>query len=145
MRYWFIILSFIVTASSSAQSKQTRTVLSQAALLERAVFETRDSLTLDKLFATTVTYTQPDSKMESGEAVIRSILNNRSVYINQNALSPYDVKENGDSIIVKHFYKAAEKKTDGTQTILNLSLESVWAKEKGKWKLFRFTIYNKEK
>ena len=52
-------------------------------------------------------------------------------------LPAYQVKDSGDSVIVQQVYRAHEKKADGTVSLLHISIETVWAKESGQWRLYR--------
>jgi ketosteroid isomerase-like protein len=131
------ILFIIVPCLAWTQNKATREVLANSRQLERIVFDTKDSIELDKLFAKTVVYVHSSGKMETREDAIRGIVNNKSVYIKADKVYPYDVTNRGDSLVVTHIFRAMEKKPDGSENELNLSIELVWAKEGRKWKLFR--------
>ncbi|MES2429593.1 MAG: nuclear transport factor 2 family protein [Bacteroidota bacterium] len=111
--------------------------MSNAGLLEQTVFDTKDSATLEKLFAKTLTYEHSSGKVETREQALQGIIHNKSIYVPSIEPHPYGVIEKGDSIIVKKMFAATEKKADGTESILNLTIETVWIKENGDWKLIR--------
>jgi hypothetical protein len=138
MKYLFSILLLISALCSTAQSKKVREVLYNTTLLERAVFETKDSAALEKLFATTLSYEHSNGKVQSREEALEGIIHNKSVYI-MGAIIPTatNVLERGDSIITKKVFQATERKPDGTESHLDLVIEMVWIKEKGNWKLAR--------
>jgi Domain of unknown function (DUF4440) len=137
MRFCFTIALVALAIVGNAQKKQVAKVLGNTSLLEQTVFGTKDSATLDRLFASTVKYGHSSGKTETREEAIHNISRNRSVYTKDTALRPYDIWMEGDSARVKQVYKAMEKKADGTENVLNLSIETVWIKEKKDWKLVR--------
>jgi ketosteroid isomerase-like protein len=100
------------------------------------VFGTKDSLTLEDLFAKDATYGHSGGKVETREEAIRNIIRNRSVYEKTDEIADYNVTMHDDVAVVRHFFEATEKKEDGSESKLKLSLMLVWVKEKGKWKLF---------
>jgi hypothetical protein len=137
MRFCFTIGLVALVIVGYAQKKQMAKVLGKTSLLERTVFETKDSATLDRLFASRVKYGHSSGKIETRAEAIHNISRNRSVYTEDTSLRPYSIWMEGDSARVKRVYKATEKKADGTENALNLSIETVWIKEKKDWKLAR--------
>ena len=137
MKQYLLILSFACTLVSCAQSKQTTTALANTKLLERTVFGTKDSLTLESLFAGSLSYIHSSGKVENRQQAIHGIITNKSVYTKSDTLSGYDVKQVNDSIIVRQSYIATEKKPNGAESPLRIVIELVWAKENGTYKLFR--------
>jgi ketosteroid isomerase-like protein len=121
----------------NAQNKAMIGAMANAKLLDATVFGTKDSVTLDKLFAKTLSYVHSGGKVENREEALKGIIHNRSVYTQSTEPFPYDVSSRGDSMVVVHVFKANEKKADGTESLLNLSIEMVWIKEKKDWKLAR--------
>ena len=136
MKYCLVILLSVISVFANAQSKETAQVLARTKLLEQTVFGTKDSLTLEGLFAKSMTYGHSSGKIETREEAIKNIVKNKSVYT-EPITADYDTKNNGDSIVTTHVFKSMETKADGTQSILNISIELVWAKEQKKWKVFR--------
>ncbi|HET6994623.1 MAG TPA: DUF4440 domain-containing protein, partial [Chitinophagaceae bacterium] len=76
-------------------------------------------------------------KAETRQEAIHGISNNKSTYIKSTEPFGYDVQPKDDSLVVVHVFKATEKKADGMESQLDLTITLVWAKEKSKWKLFR--------
>ncbi len=134
-----IVFTLLMSCSAIvfAQSKQTRIILSNSASLQTAVFETKDSAMLESLFAKGLSYEHSNGKVQSREEAIQGIIHNQSVYIISVIPAPYDVLMQGDSAKVKKVFKAVEKKSDGTEVNLDLTITLVWIKENGKWKLIR--------
>lgn len=137
MKNLLTILVLLFSVAVNAQSKQERQALANSKLLEQTVFGTKDSLTLEKLFAKNATYTHSSGKMETREEAIRNISQNKSVYTKSDTLISYNVENFKDSTVVNHLFIAKEKKVDGSESMLRLSLRLVWVKEKDDLKLFR--------
>lgn len=137
MKKLLIILILIPSICVNAQSKKVRQALANTRLLERTVFGTKDSLTLEKLFAKDATYIHSSGKVEARAEAIRNIVQNKSVYAKIDTLVGYRTEIVKDSILVEHAFVAKETKADGAQSTLRLNLVLVWVKEKGKWKLYR--------
>lgn len=118
-------------------SKKEREVLANTRLLERTVFQSKDSVTLEKLFGNPLSYVHSSGKAENREQAVHGIVNNKSTYTWANVAEPYNVRFDQDSAIVVHVFRATERKADGTESALNLSIEYVWIKVKKDWKLVR--------
>lgn len=138
MKYILTIVSFVVVVSSCAQpSKKERVALANSKLLMETVFGTKDSLTLEKLFGSPLSYVHSSGKAETREEAIHGIVNNKSVYTESATPQPYNISASGDSLIVTHQFTATEKKVNGTESPLNLKIDMVWIKVKSDWKLVR--------
>jgi len=140
MKKGLTIFFIVLTGYSFGQSKKMMEAMSNARLLEMAVFDTKDKASLESLFAKTLSFTDKDGQSLSREDAINSILNRKNAYSSENSPSAYGTREVNDSMIVKHIYSATEKRADGTESAIKFSIESVWAKESGKLKLFRCLI-----
>ena len=138
MKYFFCIVLFMSSVVVNAQSKKERKVLSNDRLLEETVFGTKDSLVLEKLFGKTLHYQHSGGKVETRAQALHNIVHNKSTYVHDlSRPAPYNVSTAGDSIVVTHDYVAVEKKDNGTDVNLDLSIRTTWMKEKGQWRLFR--------
>lgn len=130
----FIFALFIVSFAGLAQGKKEQALIERTYLLSQTVFGTKDSLALQDLFAKKASYGHSSGKVETREEAIAAISKNKSVYVDT-AISNMSVVINDDVAIVRHLFKAAEKKADGAVAPLNLAMMLVWVKEKGKWRL----------
>ena len=138
MRYLLSISLLALSMCVTAQSKKVREVLSKTELLEQTVFGTKDSATLEKLFAKTLTYEHSNGKVQTREEALAGITHNRSVYTKEGIVpTATNVIASGDSLITRKVFRATEKKADGTESNLDLTIELAWIKEKGSWKLAR--------
>ena len=139
MKDWIVIFFCSISLVGFGQSKETIRILANSRQLENAVFGTKDSLILDKLFAMNLKYCHSNGNIENKSEAIKNILSNRSLYIKSMEPQPYNVSIRNDSAIVSQKYIATEKKVDGTEVKLNLNIELVWVMEKKDWKLIKRT------
>ncbi len=100
--------------------------------LVKAIFETKDSVVLEKLFAPGMTHLNGQGTTENRTEAINAIAHNPSRFVQATMTNGYGVVENRDSITVKFFYKGREYKTDGTSVPFAVNLEMYWVKQKKK-------------
>jgi ketosteroid isomerase-like protein len=135
MKKVLFITAFVLAAFAGfAQSKQERELVARTYLLSRTVFGTKDSLTLEDLFARRATYGHSSGKIETREEAIAAIVQNKAFYTDT-ALSNINVVLNGNVAVVRSVFKANQNNPDGNAAALNLHIMLVWVKEKGKWRL----------
>jgi ketosteroid isomerase-like protein len=131
------LLAFIFLASAivaNAQSKQEKELIARTYLLSHTVFGTKDSLTLEDLFARQASYGHSHGNLQTRAEAIKGISQNKSKYTDTSVTILKVIIED-DVAIVRHLFKANENKPDGTVTPLNFTMMLVWVKEKGKWRL----------
>jgi len=132
----FIIL-FASAVSVNAQSaKDEKQIIERTQLLSSTIFGTKDSLTLEKLFARTASYGHSHGNLQTREEAIKGISKNKSVYKDTSVKDIKVVFGSKNTAIVRYLFDANENKTDGTVTPLHFSMMLVWIKENGVWKLF---------
>lgn len=134
MKKLFILFLLAVSIASNAQGKKEKEVIERTYLLSHTVFGTKDSLTLEDLFARQATYGHSHGNLQTREEAIKAISKNKSTYTDTSVTILKVIIED-DVAIVRHLFKAKENKPDGTVTTLNFTMMLVWVKEKGKWKL----------
>lgn len=127
-----ILLAFAIVAN--AQSKQEKELIARTYLLSHTVFGTKDSLTLEDLFAKQASYGHSHGNLQTRAEAIKGISQNKSKYTDTSVTILKVIIED-DVAIVRHLFKANENKSDGTVTPLNFTMMLVWVKEKGKWRL----------
>jgi ketosteroid isomerase-like protein len=135
MKYVLLLILIFTGLVVFSQSRKEIDVLARNRLLQKTVFGTKDSITLEDLFAKTATYGHSNGKIETREEAIRNISNNKSSYTDT-SLKNYNIIFNDDVAIVRYVMRETETNIDGKATPLNLSIMLVWVEEKGKWKLF---------
>jgi len=133
------ILLFILLLNAlaiNAQSKNEKAVIERTYLLSHTVFGTKDSLTLEDLFAKTATYGHSHGNLQTREQAITGISHNQSIYTDTAVSNISVIFADDDVAIARHLFKAIENTKDGKKVPLNFTMMLVWVKEKGKWKLF---------
>jgi hypothetical protein len=136
MKKVLYIAAFLLTGFAGlAQSKDERAVIERTYLLSHTVFGTKDSLTIEGLFAKQATYGHSSGVVQNRAEAIAGIIGNKSFYTDTAVSSIKVIMDDDDAAIVRHLFKANEHKADGTVAPLNFSMMLVWVKEKGKWRL----------
>ena len=130
----FISVFALCTCFVFGQSKKEKEVVERTYMLSHTVFGTKDSLTLEDLFAKQATYGHSHGNLQTREEAIKGISRNKSKYTDTSVTILKVIIED-DVAIVRHLFKAKENKADGTVTPLNFTMMLVWVREKGKWRL----------
>ena len=134
MKKLLILFSLTVAIIANAQSKKEKELIERTYLLSHTVFGTKDSLTLEDLFAKQATYGHSHGNLQTREEAIKGVSKNKSYYTDT-SVTILKVIIDDDVAIVRHLFKANEHKPDGSVTPLNFTMMLVWIKEKGKWRL----------
>ena len=121
---------------SAQSSKDEQQIIQRTQLLSQTIFGTKDSLTLEKLFARKASYGHSHGNLQTREEAIASISKNRSVYKDTSVKNINVIFGNKKTAIVRYLFDANENKTDGKVSVLHFSMMLVWIKENGEWKLF---------
>ena len=137
MKKLFSVVAMLNVLAVSAQSRDEKQIIAQTDLLSHIVFgSTKDSNTLEGLFAKTATYGHSHGNVQTREQAITGILHNQSTYTNTSVSNMSVIFGDDNVSIVRYLFKATENTKDGKAVPLNLNIMLVWIKEKGKWKLF---------
>jgi hypothetical protein len=134
-RYLVAALLFLSAGFVFGQSRQEIEILGNSRLLHKTVFGTKDSATLEGLFASTLTYGHSSGKVQNRQEAIAGITHNKSVYTDS-SLKAYNVLINGNVATVRYEMRETETNGEGKASPLKLGIMLVWVQEKGKWKLF---------
>lgn len=140
MKQLLTILSLLMVLGLQAQNKEQKKLIERTYLLSHTVFGTKDSLTLEDLFATPATYGHSGGKLQTRSEAIADISHNKSVYTDT-AVSNVSVILHKDVAIVRHIFNGTETKSDGKATVLHLGMILTWVREKGKWRLLARQAY----
>lgn len=135
---YIIAVVFLLAAGNvSAQSaRDEQEITEKTELLSATIFGTKDSLTLESLFAAKASYGHSHGNLQARKEAIKGISQNKSIYKDTAVKNIYVLFGSKKTAIVRYLFDANENKTDGTITPLHFSMMLVWIKEKGKWKLF---------
>lgn len=136
MKYTLVVLLTLAMAACTSKDENSDKALAKAKELESIVFGSKDSARLEPLFAQQITYGHSSGKLQNREEAVQGIIHNQSTYAVTKE-EPWTVKSYGDSISVKHIYRANETKGDGTVAPLNIMIETVWVKDGETMKMIR--------
>lgn len=103
--------------------------MANSKLLVMTIFNTKDSSTLEKLFAPGMIHVNA-GQTESREEAIMNIAGNKSTFVQANMTNGYGVAVSGDTVTVRFFYKGRENKTDGSSIPFAVNLVMQWLKQK---------------
>ena len=131
----FLALVLFTGIAVFAQSKDEKELVERTYLLSHTVFGTKDSLTMEDLFAKKATYGHSHGNLQTREQAIAGVTKNKSRYTDTAVSNVQVLQYDDDVAIVRHLFKANENKVDGTVTPLNFAMMLVWVKEKKKWRL----------
>jgi len=127
----FVFLFFVAAAYAQSDEKE---LTKKTYLLSRTVFGTKDTVTLGKLLAKTVSYGHSHGNTETRSEMIKGVARNQTRYTDT-LVSNLKLFIEDKTAIVRFLFKAKENKKDGSTTDLNLSIMLVWIKDKKEWKL----------
>ena len=133
MRAIVLILFLVASAFSFAQTKE-ETVWAKAEALTKAIFETKDSITLKSLVSDKVTYGHSSGAMEDKATMITKASTNKTEYKNRQ-FEKISIDVNDNTAVVRHNFRAISI-ADGKESPLDLGILQVWKKEGGRWKLW---------
>lgn len=126
-----IALFSLIFAGGFAQSRDSAQVWSRVEALSKAVFETKDSVALNDLVSTRVTYGHSGGKIEDKPTMVHGAVASKTTYKNS-VLERVSMDVDGNAAVVRHNFRAISVE-NGTETPLNLGIIQVWRKERGKW------------
>jgi len=121
MKRLFVVLFVAIAFVASAQSKEEKEVVARTYLLSHTVFGTKDSLTLEDLFAKQATYGHSHGNLQTREEAIKGISKNKSSYTDTSVTILKVIIEN-NTAIVRHLFKGNEHKADGSVSPLNFTM-----------------------
>ncbi len=128
--YGLLLVGLMSFAQTAAEKQISDAVLA----VHKAIFVNKDSLTLEAIIATELSYGHSGGKVEDRTEMINNVAKNRSVYTNLDA-KILSVNIQGKTAVSRYLLTGIETKMDGTSTNLKLNILQVWIKEKKVWKL----------
>ena len=129
--FFFIFLSSFSIAI--AQSKEEK-VWQRVEALTKAVFETKDSVALDDLVSSKVSYGHSGGNVEDKKTMVHNAYTSKTEYKNKN-FERVSIDVSDDAAIIRHTLRAISI-DNGKESPLDLMILQVWKKEKGKWRLW---------
>lgn len=131
-----LILVTGVLEINAQTAKDEKQIIERTQLLSKTVFGTKDSLTLEDLFAKTATYGHSHGNLQTREEAITGISHNKSVYTDTSVKDIKVIFGNSGVAIARYLFNATETSKEGKVTPLRFTMMLVWIKEKSKWRLF---------
>jgi len=131
-----ILPVLLMLASSSialAQSKEEK-VWQRVEALTKAVFETKDSVALDDLVSSKVSYGHSSGNIEDKKTMVHNASTSKKEYKNR-SFERVTIDVNDETAIIRHTFRAISV-DNGKESPLDLGILQVWKKEKGKWRLW---------
>ncbi len=135
MKSTFLVSLLLCGLFVNAQNKVEQELIARTYLLSHTVFGTKDSLTLEDLFATNATYGHSTGRIQTRKEAIDGACHNQSTYSDTAVSNIKVIPINENTAIVRYLFKAIEHTKDGRNVPLNFSMLLVWVKERGKWRL----------
>lgn len=134
MKAVLTIVVLCMSLSGIAQSNDEIRLLNNTRLLHKTVFETKDSLVLDNIFGSSVTYGHSSGKVENREEAIRGIIHSKINFVDL-TIDGIQVQLVGNTAVTRHVMTANELMADNQKRPLKLLVLFVWVKERKEWKL----------
>ena len=123
----------MVSAGSKAQSQEEK-IWARVNDLTKAVFETKDSLALEDIVSSGVTYGHSGGNLEDKKTMISKAVSSKTTYKNIE-FERLSLDRDGKTAVLRHNFRATSVE-NGTENPLNLSIIQVWKKQSGKWRLW---------
>jgi len=130
-----LLLATFITVVAFSQSAKENEVWLRSEELNKAVFETKDSNAISELVSDNLTYGHSGGKIEERTEMIHAASTNPDSYKSV-VYERVSARSAGNAIIIRHILRAEQVNPTGVSTPLNLGIIQVWAKEKGKWRIF---------
>lgn len=135
MKKNFLLYSLLLLGLMSFAQTAAKKQISDAVLaVHKAIFVNKDSLTLEAIIATELSYGHSGGKVEDRTEMINNVAKSKSVYTNLDAKA-ISVNVHGKTAVSRYLLSGTETKSDGKSTELKLNILQVWIKEKKVWKL----------
>src|SRR5882672_4297349 len=106
MKYQLALALLFFVAATNAQSDE-KELTEKTYLLSRTVFGTKDSVTLEKLLAKTVSYGHSHGNLQTRDELIKGVARNKSRYTDT-LVSNVKIFMEDNTAIVRHLFKAKE-------------------------------------
>lgn len=129
------IVSFFIVAVATAQTEAEARMWKRVEALTKAIFEDKDSVSLNELVSKNVSYGHSGGNVEDKATMVRMAVINKTTYRNRifERIS-IDVQDN--TAIVRHNFRAVTVDEAGKEGALDLGILQVWRKENGRWRIW---------
>ncbi|UEG50015.1 nuclear transport factor 2 family protein [Ferruginibacter lapsinanis] len=132
-KIFFTFLFSAIMVVAFAQSSVEAKVWKNVEALNKAIFVDKDSVALESLVNSDVTYGHSGGNVEDKKLMIKKALANISTYKDVKT-ERISIKIVGNTAVARHIISATENR-EGKESLLKLNVLQVWQKLYGKWKL----------
>lgn len=132
MKKVFLFLLLLSTTLVNAQSKEEREVAAAVERLNHALVDA-DSVTLDQLTSTALSYGHSTAKIEDKPTFIHNVVSG-SLKFTSIVTADQTITLTNHLAIVRHLFNA-KATNNGAPVELKLGVLQVWQKQKGGWRL----------
>ena len=129
------LLAFVLTGAFAQSSKTENEVWNSVEALTKAVFETKDSIALDRMVAADLSYAHSSGVVENKKEMVQAAVASPTKYKNLE-IEKGTISIQGNTAVLRHNLRAISVAADGTESPLNLGILQVWRKEGGRWKIW---------
>lgn len=133
-KFFTVLLITFSSLSAFSQSGKEAEVWARVEALNKAIFEDKDSAAIEDLVSDAVTYGHSTGIIENQPAMVHTSVSSTDVYKNISQERQGTIQA-GQTFIIRYILRADVVK-DGNTTPLNIGILQVWARDKGKWRLF---------
>lgn len=130
-----IALLFSSVFTVFGQSKKTIQILASFRIFEKAVYDKKDSASLELLLHKNFIFTDENGNTQSREQVIERIVSNKSIIQQVLTAEPYNVKEVGETFVGRRLFKIKEVNANNEEKLLSFWIELTFVKDKKLWKV----------
>ncbi|GHB71847.1 nuclear transport factor 2 family protein [Persicitalea jodogahamensis] len=132
-KLWLTLFFGLMLSAAMAQSKEEKAVLDRVETWRKAVLA-QDIKSLDKIFASEMTYGHSNGHIDTKSSFIETIRDKKEVY-NELNLDDMTVSVVGNTALVRHKMTGNVSISDGTTSKPNLGVLQVWSKTNNGWQL----------
>jgi hypothetical protein len=135
MKKIIAIALFFFSTGVLAQSSKEEKVWSRVGALTQAIFETKDSTTLEELVSAEVTYGHSGGNIENKTQMVHGAVSSATKYKDA-TIERVSIDINKKTVVLRHNFRATSIDDKGVESPLNLGILQVWKKENGKWRIW---------
>ena len=132
-KLFIVLIASCVATLTYSQSKKEAKVWARVDALQKAVFETKDSMVMKDLVSETLTYGHSGGNIEDKATMVRNASNSKTVYKNS-TVERLGINVRKKTAYVRYIFRTTSI-DNGVASPLDLGLLQVWQKEHGKWML----------
>ena len=135
MKKLLLLVFLASTIGAFSQSAEEQKVWTNVEALTKAIFETKDSVTINSLVNKYVTYAHSTGLVEDRPTMIHAAISSPTKYKNL-AIERVSINIDDKTAVLRHNLRGVSVDNSGTESPLNLGILQVWKKNNGKWQIW---------